>query len=209
MKIKTRPNAGPGRPTPEESAARREQFIYIGSRVICERGYHGSSIRDIVNAVGVPTGSFYNYFRGKEAFVIEALQFHMEKRFVEFSLSMDKGAESPRQRIVDSFKNNPDHIASDVFTPMTFLTKLQSEVGSDIEGIRQIGTKTFDRFRDALAGCILTAQEAGEINKDKDATDTATYLIVSWWAVLLHTYARENSHVRELFLEVLERDILS
>ena len=41
-----------------------------------ERGYTGASVRDIVEAAGVPQGSFTNHFISKEAFCLEVLDLY-------------------------------------------------------------------------------------------------------------------------------------
>ena len=206
--IRTSARAGPGRPTRAVSAARREQLLCVGSRIICEQGYHGTSIRDIVVAVGVPKGSFYNYFASKEDFVVEALEFHMGQRFEEFSTSLVSGAASPVTRIIDSFRNNPDRIATDESTPLSFMAKVATEVGTSISMISQTARSLFDRFRDVLVECIIEAQTAGEIDGDKDATTLATFILFSWYGAILCCQDRETSPLREPFYEVLERDIL-
>ena len=41
-----------------------------------ERGFAGTSVRDIVQAAGVPQGSFTNHFASKEAFSLEVLDLY-------------------------------------------------------------------------------------------------------------------------------------
>jgi TetR/AcrR family transcriptional repressor of nem operon len=52
----------------------REQILKEGFRVVLERGYCGASVRDIVEAAGVPQGSFTNHFESKDAFCLEVLE---------------------------------------------------------------------------------------------------------------------------------------
>ena len=160
IKISTRP--GPGRPTRKDSAARREHLLCAGSRIICDQGYHGTSIRDIVEAVGMPKGSFYNYFDSKEGFVVEALEYHMGKRLAEFTAALSEPTASHRARLVKSFRENPDRIYSDDFTPMSFLTKVLTEVGSSSSKIDETGRILFTRFAEVLADSISEAQAADE-----------------------------------------------
>ena len=51
----------------------REKILTEGLRVVHERGFAGASVRDIVQAAGVPQGSFTNHFASKEAFGLEVL----------------------------------------------------------------------------------------------------------------------------------------
>jgi len=48
-------------------------LIDVGSRLILEQGYHQTGIQDVLQAAGVPKGSFYYYFPSKEAFALEVI----------------------------------------------------------------------------------------------------------------------------------------
>src|SRR5258706_13026843 len=55
----------------------REKILTEGMRVVHERGFAGASVRDIVQAAGVPQGSFTNHFASKEAFGLEILDLYL------------------------------------------------------------------------------------------------------------------------------------
>src|ERR1700722_4239397 len=54
----------------------RDKILTSGLRVVHEHGYAGASVRDIVQAAGVPQGSFTNHFASKEAFGLEILELY-------------------------------------------------------------------------------------------------------------------------------------
>ena len=53
---------------------RREQLIACAARLFAERGYHPTSVADIVAALGVGKGVFYWYFASKEELLTELLK---------------------------------------------------------------------------------------------------------------------------------------
>src|SRR5262245_45874415 len=56
--------------------ARRAQILAAARDVFARKGYYRTGVSDIIEAVGVARGTFYNYFDGKrEAFdaVVEAM----------------------------------------------------------------------------------------------------------------------------------------
>ena len=55
----------------------REKILTQGLRVVHERGFAGASVRDIVQAAGVPQGSFTNHFASKEAFGLEVIELYL------------------------------------------------------------------------------------------------------------------------------------
>ena len=46
--------------------AREEEILAAAARVFREKGYHGASVRDIAESVGLLKGSLYHYIRSKE-----------------------------------------------------------------------------------------------------------------------------------------------
>ena len=53
---------------------RREQLIACAARLFAERGYHPTSVSDIVEELGVGKGVFYWYFSSKEELLAELLK---------------------------------------------------------------------------------------------------------------------------------------
>jgi TetR/AcrR family transcriptional regulator, cholesterol catabolism regulator len=53
---------------------RRDQLIECAARLFAERGYHPTSVADIVEALGVGKGVFYWYFTSKEELLTELLK---------------------------------------------------------------------------------------------------------------------------------------
>jgi AcrR family transcriptional regulator len=53
---------------------RREQLLRTGARLFAERGYHPTSVADIVSSIGVGKGVFYWYFQSKDELLAELLK---------------------------------------------------------------------------------------------------------------------------------------
>ena len=92
---------------PRES--HRGRLLTEGFHLIHERGYGGTSVRDIVSAAGAPQGSFTNHFASKEKFGLEVLDLYNAKiqSVIEQTLHNDKL--SPLKRLKTYFDI---HIAS-------------------------------------------------------------------------------------------------
>jgi AcrR family transcriptional regulator len=53
---------------------RRERLLEVSARLFAERGYHPTSVAEIVAALGVGKGVFYWYFSSKEELLAEILR---------------------------------------------------------------------------------------------------------------------------------------
>src|ERR1700723_1378074 len=71
-------------------------------RLFHEAGYNGSSIQDIVNAAGLPKGTFYNHFKSKELLALEILEQY--SHLIPSTLSADSEV-SPLKRLKEHFES--------------------------------------------------------------------------------------------------------
>ena len=58
----------------KRGSKRRTQVLEAASRLFAEQGYHGTTVGDICDTLGVGKGVFYWYFESKEALFSELLQ---------------------------------------------------------------------------------------------------------------------------------------
>lgn len=54
----------------------REKILAVGARIVHQKGFHHTGIQEVLEAANVPKGSFYFYFRSKEAFGIELIDYY-------------------------------------------------------------------------------------------------------------------------------------
>src|ERR1700744_5908848 len=88
--------------------ANLEKILTEGLRVVHERGFAGASVRDIVQAAGVPQGSFTNHFATKEAFGLEIIELYFERSRAVIDATLRNDALPPLQRLrayIDANKN--------------------------------------------------------------------------------------------------------
>ena len=99
----TKPKARRGRPpnVEREFTDTREALLRSGMEMLTEQGFATTGIDAILKRINVPKGSFYNYFKNKEAFGQEVLhQYALYfARKLDYCLLNDQV--SPMQRISD------------------------------------------------------------------------------------------------------------
>ena len=70
---------------------KREKLLDQGVQMLMDQGYHGTGLKDILDTVGIPKGSFYNYFASKEVFAAEAISHYIEP----FIIRLDGHLQNP------------------------------------------------------------------------------------------------------------------
>src|SRR5438067_12038965 len=77
----------------------REKLLQVGMQVVHERGFAGASVRDIVQAAGVPQGSFTNHFASKEAFGLEVIALYLAQEDQRLRQTLGDAALAPLARL--------------------------------------------------------------------------------------------------------------
>ena len=90
---------------------KRDLILAKGAEVMTRRGYHGAGVQEIVQAAGVPKGSFYHYFASKEDFALQALQQVYQPRLARYAEALSNPALSPRERILGYYTELVEHFA--------------------------------------------------------------------------------------------------
>lgn len=96
---------------------RREQVLHTAARLFSEQSYHGTTVGDVCDALGVGKGVFYWYFESKEALFSELLQDSL-LRLRRAQRSAIENVVDPVARIAQGirasirfFRSNPEVVA--------------------------------------------------------------------------------------------------
>jgi len=173
------------------------------------KGYNGTGIKEIVDAAGVPKGSFYNYFDSKEDFAIQLLNAYADVSCAETEQFLLDTTYPPVERIKRLYLARLEYVEAKVnCTPGCFVNGLCQEMADVNPVIGGVVDDTFNRFRDTLAICIAEAQQAGDIRLPHEATILAEFIENSWRGAMLAIKARHNTEPLNAFKTVLFEVIL-
>jgi TetR/AcrR family transcriptional repressor of nem operon len=149
-------------------ANKKEHILLSGLEVLRRQGYNGTGVKDIVDAAGVPKGSFYNYFDSKELFAIDALEAAAAQTMESNRSLLSVAGKTPMQQLVNYFEFHANQSSLDNFEIGCFFGNMCQEMSDNnpsIRGkVRQILKQITQRFEDQLE----QAKEAGEIGIEAD-----------------------------------------
>ncbi|WP_310830351.1 TetR/AcrR family transcriptional regulator [Paenibacillus pedocola] len=75
--------------TQDRKDAKRQYILDTSAKVFANRGYHNTTVKDIVEEASISVGSFYFYFKGKE------------ELFTELYLNIVKAFQDTAQKVLD------------------------------------------------------------------------------------------------------------
>ncbi len=159
----------------------REQLISSALAVFHTRGFNGSGVQDIVDAAGVPKGSFYNHFDSKEALGVEVVRAYtalVGAYVVEAGAAeILSGPGSPLLRIRAYFEAVIEQNVSCGVRKGCLLGNFATELAPHSKQIAKAVADALQNWSSAVAMALTQAQEAGELADDVDADALARYLV--------------------------------
>ena len=181
----------------------REKLLHVGMQVVHEHGFAGASVRDIVQAAGVPQGSFTNHFASKEAFGLEVIDLYFSNARESMRQTLRNDALAPLLRLrayIDASKNR---LNKDSMRNGCLLGNFTAEATDTSELIRLRLVEIFAEYQAAVAYCLRAAVKAGEIAASTDCDEIAGFIVSSLQGANLMAKAQRDPGPVERFKEVL------
>jgi TetR/AcrR family transcriptional repressor of nem operon len=159
----------------------RDQLVEGALAVFHARGFNGCSVQEIVEAAGVPKGSFYNHFASKEALGVEVVRAYTTKvgAYVADAGAGEilSGKGTPLERIRAYFEAVVEENASCGVRKGCLLGNFATELAPHSEEIAREVAHALDNWSAAIAKALALAQEAGELSREVDVDALGRYIV--------------------------------
>lgn len=184
---------------------KKRVLLEAGSDLMLCKGYHGTGIQEIVDAAGVPKGSFYNYFKSKEDFVLAAMEHSSRQHISSFEKALLNGDRPPGERIIAAFQRmTDDYIREKDFTRGCFVGNMCQEMADANVSVAEKAEYLFRSYTAALARCIRELQSSGGNRQQLDADKLAEYIFNSWEGAILRMKSSRNAQPLNAFMDTLK-----
>ncbi|MEQ1545154.1 TetR family transcriptional regulator C-terminal domain-containing protein [Methyloglobulus sp.] len=171
----------------------KENLLSQGVQLLMQQGYHGTGLKEILDAVQIPKGSFYNYFASKESFAAEVVQHYIDP----FIIELDRYIQNPELDGLTALKNYFNELIVELekaeFKGGCLLGNLMGEIGDTSDLCQQSLQLAVHQYRDLLASGLKKAQMEGTIRMDKSADDMADLLANTWQGALLRMKIEQSA----------------
>lgn len=186
----------------------REKLLHVGMQVVHERGFAGASVRDIVQAAGVPQGSFTNHFSSKEAFGLEVIDLYFANALEGMRETLRNDDLPPLQRLRLYIDDGKNRLNQDGMRNGCLLGNFTAESGDCGEPIRLRLAQVFAEVQAGIAHCLRAAVKAGELEPATDCDEIAAFIVASLQGANLLAKAQRSPVPVERFKEVLFGSVL-
>lgn len=178
-------------------------LLKTGARFLKEKGYNHTGIQEVLQATGVPKGSFYYYFKSKEDFGLEII----ENDACEHNRVLDKYLKdetlSPLTRLRRYFEAKYEEFGSLQCREGCLLGNLGQELADQNERFRLRLEEMFAQWRDRYVDCLQQAQAVGEIAPDLDVRVLADFCLNSWEGALQQMKVTKSPAPLQTFMIVM------
>ncbi len=172
-------------------------MIEAGTAVITEKGYHGCGLKEILDAAGVPKGSFYHYFKSKEDFGIAVVEDFIARYTHKLSKKLSDRSRPALQRLKDHFSDAEGWYHENGYERTCLAAKLAMDVASMSPSMQAALKCGMDQWKAVFAKCLREAQAEGTLAESWDADELASFLLDAWEGVAVQTQiARDTSAIR-------------
>ena len=153
--------------------------------MLMAQGYHGTGLKEILDSVKIPKGSFYNYFASKEDFGAEVIQHYIEPFIQRLSVYLQKPNLDALSALQLYLEELIDELEGADFQGGCLLGNMMGEIGDTSEICRASLQSAVRRYRDLYTQALTRAQQQGHVRTDKSAEKMADLLINQFQGALL------------------------
>ncbi len=164
----------------------KDRLLEAGLAMLLERGYNDLGIQALLDATGVPRGSFYHHFGGKEDFALQVVDRYMTDVHAGLDACLRDPSRAPLERVRRFFE-----LTREKYREEGYLGCLLGGLGQELSGINPIFREKIGRcFAEIcarIAACLEEARGAGALPADADCRQMADVLVDCWEGAALRT----------------------
>lgn len=195
---------------PRRSEQTREALIEAGIEHLSIHGYHGTGIKQILDEVNVPKGSFYNFFESKEAFVAELIGHYSEDllgQLDEFMTGVGKDM-TPVEQLRAIYLYSLERYANYGFKKSCLVGAMASEISSESEMCRIELESSMKKWLSFFAGIFEEGQQQGLFREDMSASEIAALYWAAWEGALIKMKMSANTQPVKRIMELMISTLL-
>lgn len=149
----------------------REALLQEGMNQFLEHGYHGTTVDGLLEASGVPKGSFYHHFGSKETFAAAVLDYYGGLHRNRLAAWASRANLSTSELLGGYFAELSRIFVGSGFRNSDLAGKLATEVATTSEPLRDQIARLIREWRAQLEQILVQGQERGDVRTDRDVTD--------------------------------------
>lgn len=178
----------------------KKRLLETGLRMLLRHGYNDLGIQSVLEATGVPKGSFYHFFASKEDFALQVIDLYMAEVHAGLDASLGDTTLHPLKRVQRFFELSEEKYSKDGYLGC-MLGGLGQELSGASEVFREKIESCFAVIAGRIAGCLEEAHRQGDLPADADPRLLADLLLNCWEGAALRSRLWRDAAPLQAMLE--------
>ncbi|WP_339526540.1 TetR/AcrR family transcriptional regulator [Pseudomonas sp. EA_35y_Pfl2_R111] len=183
--------------TTNESNQTRQRIFNAAQSIISRKGFSAVGLNEVLNAAGVPKGSFYHYFASKDAFGTALLEHYFETYFADMDRIFQNPATSAHDALMRYWQLWISNQTSQVECGKCLAVKLGAEVADLSESMRLALQRGTAQIVERLEAAISKGVEDGTVTIVTTPAQLALRLYAMWLGASVMTKIARTHHTFE------------
>ncbi len=172
----------------------KERILFEGAKLIHLNGYNNTGLQEILKMANIPKGSFYFYFKNKEDFGLQLIDFYLGNIMKKWHQFYNQEDVSPIQRLRDFYDWFISVNRKAGFKGGCPIGNLSQELG-DVNDVFQVKLNdAFTQVKEMISKYLQEAQDIDEISKKLNIAETSDLIFSCFQGALIQMKVARNTN---------------
>ena len=195
--------------TEQQSKPTKTIILSKGAEIVHNKGFNNTGIQEVLNAAGVPKGSFYFYFKNKNDFGLHLIDFYAQVIYSRLDEAQAMTDLHPLARLRSFFREFLLLFEKNQCQGGCPIGNLAQEMGDLNEDFRQRLNTVFSRLQHRIANLLEEARKEGGLSATWRTQEMAGFILNSWQGAMLQMKVVKSTHPLQTFESIVFDSLLN
>lgn len=186
----------------------KSEILKAGGELIHRQGFNRTGLKEILDAAGVPKGSFYFYFKSKEDFGLALIEHFQATMRAAAGPIFEDYLLSPLARLKKFFIQCRERFGTRGCEAGCPIGNLAQEMSDLSPPMREAVSRVFATLTAAIENLLAESIQRGELRGDLGNERTAAFIIDAWEGALLRMKVEKSVEPLKRFEEIVFGQLL-
>jgi TetR/AcrR family transcriptional repressor of nem operon len=192
-----------------DNADTKALLIRTGLETLTEFGFSATGLDTILKKASVPKGSFYHYFKSKEAYGIALVDAYDSYFIAKLSHYLEQQNTPPLERIVNFTQSAIKGMSKYGYKRGCLVGNLNQELNHLSDEFKNRLMKSYTSWQIQIEKCLNQAKQQGTIAKTVNTQLMSEYFWIGWEGAVMRAKLTKSSTPLTLYTEMFLRALLT
>ncbi|WP_288337629.1 TetR/AcrR family transcriptional regulator [uncultured Pseudoalteromonas sp.] len=192
-----------------DNADTKALLIRTGLETLTEFGFSATGLDTILKKASVPKGSFYHYFKSKEAYGIALVDAYDSYFIAKLNHYLDQQNIPPLERIVNFTQSAIKGMSKYDYKRGCLVGNLNQELNHLSDEFKNRLMQSYTAWQEQIENCLNQAKQQGTISKTVNTQLMSEYFWIGWEGAVMRAKLTKSSTPLTLYTEMFLRALLT